>query len=152
MQSILFDLNEAIQGRQSGGKRKNTTTGASAAAAASASATSSLSSNQSGVYGGGGSPCGSQEELSGKEGCPGTGGGHGTNPALDPGDDKSNELVLNCPCFRNELGGEGERNISPSKQVGRGYDKYTGMNIHTHRQYECMQAHTHAIYTHSQIR
>ncbi|XP_064882257.1 signal-induced proliferation-associated 1-like protein 1 isoform X2 [Oncorhynchus nerka] len=118
VQSILFNLNEAIQGRQSGGKPKNTTTGASAAAAASASATSSLSSNQSGVYGGGGSPCGSQEELSGKEGCPGTGGGHGTNPALDPGDDKSNELVLNCPCFRNELGGEGERNICPSKQQG----------------------------------
>uniref|UniRef100_A0A8C7INC0 Signal-induced proliferation-associated 1 like 1 n=1 Tax=Oncorhynchus kisutch TaxID=8019 RepID=A0A8C7INC0_ONCKI len=90
VQSILFDLNEAIQGRQSGGKRKNTTTGASAAAAASASATSSLSSNQSGVSGG---------------------GTHTTNPALDPGDEKSNDLVLNCPCFRNELGGEGERNI-----------------------------------------
>ncbi|CDQ96403.1 unnamed protein product, partial [Oncorhynchus mykiss] len=118
VQSILFNLNETIQGRQSGGKPKNTTTGASAAAAASASATSSLSSNQSGVYGGGGSPCGSQEELSGKEGCTSTGGGHGTNPALDPGDDKSNELVLNCPCFRNELGGEGERNICPSKQQG----------------------------------
>ncbi|MEQ2212931.1 hypothetical protein XENOCAPTIV_007023 [Xenoophorus captivus] len=99
IQSLLFDLNEAIQNRQSGSKRKNTTTGASAAAAASASATSSLSSNQSGTYG---SPCGSQEELS-KEG---TGGGHGTNPALDPGDDKSNDLVLSCPCFRNEVGGE----------------------------------------------
>lgn len=110
VQSLLFDLNEAIQSRQSGTKRKNTTTGASAAAAASASATSSLSSNQSGIYG---SPCGSQEELS-KEGT----GGHGTNPALDPGDDKSNELVLSCPCFRNEIGGEGERNISPAKQVG----------------------------------
>ncbi|XP_045067105.1 signal-induced proliferation-associated 1-like protein 1 [Coregonus clupeaformis] len=118
VQSILFDLNEAIQGRQSGGKRKNTTTGASAAAAASASATSSLSSNQSGVYGGGGSPCGSQEELSGKEGGPGQGGGHTTNPALDPGDEKSNDLVLNCPCFRNELGGEGERNIGLSKRQG----------------------------------
>uniref|UniRef100_A0A4W5JII3 Signal-induced proliferation-associated 1-like protein C-terminal domain-containing protein n=1 Tax=Hucho hucho TaxID=62062 RepID=A0A4W5JII3_9TELE len=81
VQSILFDLNEAIQGRQSGGKRKNTTTGASAAAAAS-------------------------------------GGTHTTNPALDPGDEKSNDLVLNCPCFRNELGGEGERNIGLSKRVG----------------------------------
>uniref|UniRef100_A0A668SG32 Uncharacterized protein n=1 Tax=Oreochromis aureus TaxID=47969 RepID=A0A668SG32_OREAU len=113
VQSLLFDLNEAIQSRQSGAKRKNTTTGASAAAAASASASSSLSSNQSGVYG---SPCGSQEELS-KEG---TGGG--TNPALDPGDDKSNDLVLSCPCFRNEIGGEGERNISPVKQgsIGSG--------------------------------
>lgn len=110
IQSLLFDLNEVIHSRQSGSKRKNTTTGASAAAAASASATSSLSSNQSGVYG---SPCGSQEELS-KDGS----GGHSTNPALDPGDDKSNDLVLSCPCFRNEIGGEGERNISPAKQVG----------------------------------
>lgn len=110
VQSLIFDLNEAVHSRHSGGKRKNTTTGASAAAAASASATSSLSSNQSGAYG---SPCGSQEELS-KEG----GGGHGTNPALDPGDDKSNDLVLSCPCFRNEIGGEGERNITPVKQVG----------------------------------
>ncbi|XP_037305636.2 signal-induced proliferation-associated 1-like protein 1 isoform X2 [Pungitius pungitius] len=111
VQSLLFDLNEVIHSRQSGSKRKNTTTGASAAAAASASATSSLSSNQSGVYG---SPCGSQEELS-KEGV---GGGHGTGPALDPGDDKSNDLVLSCPCFRNEIGGEGERNISSAKQPG----------------------------------
>uniref|UniRef100_A0A665U6N4 Signal-induced proliferation-associated 1 like 1 n=1 Tax=Echeneis naucrates TaxID=173247 RepID=A0A665U6N4_ECHNA len=110
VQSLLFDLNEAIHSRHSGSKRKNTTTGASAAAAASASATSSLSSNQGGVYG---SPCGSQEELS-KEGA----GGHPTNPALDPGDDKSNDLVLSCPCFRNEIGGEGERNISPAKQHG----------------------------------
>uniref|UniRef100_A0A667Z0N7 Signal-induced proliferation-associated 1 like 1 n=1 Tax=Myripristis murdjan TaxID=586833 RepID=A0A667Z0N7_9TELE len=116
VQSLLFDLNEVVQSRQSGGKRKNTTTGASAAAAASASASSSLSSNQSGVYG---SPCGSQEELSTKEG---TGGGHTTNPALDPGDDKSNDLVLSCPCFRNEIGGEGERTICPSKQgsIGSG--------------------------------
>uniref|UniRef100_A0AAY4BVY4 Signal-induced proliferation-associated 1-like protein 1 n=1 Tax=Denticeps clupeoides TaxID=299321 RepID=A0AAY4BVY4_9TELE len=111
MQSILFDLNEAIHSRQSGaGKRKNTTTGASAAAAASASASnsSSLSSNQSGAYC---SPSGSQEELNTKDG-----------PGLDPGDDKSNDLVLSCPCFRNEIGGEGERNISPSKQgsIGSG--------------------------------
>uniref|UniRef100_A0A8C2WTY8 Signal-induced proliferation-associated 1 like 1 n=1 Tax=Cyclopterus lumpus TaxID=8103 RepID=A0A8C2WTY8_CYCLU len=113
VQSLLFDLNEVIHSRQSGSKRKNTTTGASAAAAASASATSSLASNQSGVYG---SPCGSQEELS-KEGL---GGGHGTNPALDPGDDKSNDLVLSCPCFRNEIGGEGERNISSPGSIGSG--------------------------------
>ncbi|XP_053469686.1 signal-induced proliferation-associated 1-like protein 1 isoform X1 [Ictalurus furcatus] len=108
VQSILFDLNEAVQNRQSSSKRKNTTTGASAAAAASASTSSSLSSTQSGAYG---SPCGSQEELNAKDG-----------PALDPGDDKSNDLVLSCPCFRNEIGGEGERNISPSKQgsIGSG--------------------------------
>ncbi|XP_016085502.1 signal-induced proliferation-associated 1-like protein 1 isoform X2 [Sinocyclocheilus grahami] len=108
VQSILFDLNEAVQSRQSAVKRKNTTTGASAAAAASASTTSSLSSTQSGAYG---SPCGSQEELNIKDG-----------PSLDSGDDKSNDLVLSCPCFRNEIGGEGERNISPSKQgsIGSG--------------------------------
>uniref|UniRef100_A0A672SC72 Signal-induced proliferation-associated 1-like protein 1 n=1 Tax=Sinocyclocheilus grahami TaxID=75366 RepID=A0A672SC72_SINGR len=108
IQSILFDLNEAVQSRQSAVKRKNTTTGASAAAAASASTTSSLSSTQSGAYG---SPCGSQEELNIKDG-----------PSLDSGDDKSNDLVLSCPCFRNEIGGEGERNISPSKQgsIGSG--------------------------------
>uniref|UniRef100_A0A8C1UXI6 Signal-induced proliferation-associated 1-like protein 1 n=1 Tax=Cyprinus carpio TaxID=7962 RepID=A0A8C1UXI6_CYPCA len=108
VQSILFDLNEAVQSRQSAVKRKNTTTGASAAAAASASNTSSLSSTQSGAYS---SPCGSQEELNIKDG-----------PSLDSGDDKSNDLVLSCPCFRNEIGGEGERNISPSKQgsIGSG--------------------------------
>ncbi|XP_077076505.1 signal-induced proliferation-associated 1-like protein 1 isoform X2 [Siphateles boraxobius] len=106
--SIQFDLNEAVQSRQSAVKRKNTTTGASAAAAASASNTSSLSSTQSGTYS---SPCGSQEELNIKDG-----------PSLDSGDDKSNDLVLSCPCFRNEIGGEGERNISPSKQgsIGSG--------------------------------
>ncbi|KAF7690573.1 hypothetical protein HF521_012377 [Silurus meridionalis] len=108
VQSILFDLNEAVQNRQSASKRKNTTTGASAAAAASASTSSSLSSTQSGAYG---SPCGSQEELNAKDG-----------PAMDSGDDKTNDLVLSCPCFRNEIGGEGERNISPSKQgsIGSG--------------------------------
>ncbi|XP_051581238.1 signal-induced proliferation-associated 1-like protein 1 [Myxocyprinus asiaticus] len=108
VQSILFDLNEAVQSRQSAVKRKNTTTGASAAAAASASNTSSLSSTQSGAYS---SPCGSQEELNIKDG-----------PSLDSGDDKSNDLVLSCPCFRNDIGGEGERNISPSKQgsIGSG--------------------------------
>ncbi|XP_036397637.1 signal-induced proliferation-associated 1-like protein 1 [Megalops cyprinoides] len=106
VQSILFDLNEAAQSRQTAVRRRNTTTGASAAAAASAS--SSLSSTRSATRG---SPSGSQEELSGKDG-----------PGLDAGDDKSNELVLSCPCFRNEIGGEGERRISLSKlgSIGSG--------------------------------
>ncbi|XP_066550989.1 signal-induced proliferation-associated 1-like protein 1 isoform X4 [Amia ocellicauda] len=107
VQSILFDLNEAAQNRQTAVKRRNTTTGASAAAAA-ASTSSSLSSTQSGAYS---SPSGSQEELNSKD-----------NPSLDPGDDKSNELVMSCPCFRNEIGGEGERKISLSKlgSIGSG--------------------------------
>ncbi|KAG9336502.1 hypothetical protein JZ751_002849 [Albula glossodonta] len=110
VQSILFDLNEVAHSRQTAVRRRNTTTGASAAsAAASASASSSLSSTHSGAYS---SPSGSQEELSGKDGLGG----------LDSGDDKSNELVLNCPCFRNEIGGEGERKISLSKlgSIGSG--------------------------------
>lgn len=113
VQSLFFDLNEVVQGRQSASaaKHKNTTTGASAAAAASSSLSSTLSSSssQSAALG---SPCGSQEELNAKDG----------SPALDPGDDKSNELVLACPCFRNELGGEGERTISPTKlgSIGSG--------------------------------
>lgn len=113
VQSLFFDLNEVVQGRQSASstKHKNTTTGASAAAAASSSLSSSLSSSSSQSVALG-SPCGSQEELNAKDGS-------GT---LDPGDDKSNELVLACPCFRNELGGEGERTISPTKQgsIGSG--------------------------------
>uniref|UniRef100_A0A3B3R7C9 Signal induced proliferation associated 1 like 1 n=1 Tax=Paramormyrops kingsleyae TaxID=1676925 RepID=A0A3B3R7C9_9TELE len=61
----------------------------------------------------GASAAGSQEELS---------------PTLDSGDGKSNELVLNCPCFRNEIGGEGERTISLSKlgSIGRGGIVVTG--------------------------
>ncbi|XP_041132410.1 signal-induced proliferation-associated 1-like protein 1 isoform X1 [Polyodon spathula] len=101
IQSILFDLNEATLSRQNVIRRRNTTTGASAAAAASSSSFS-LSSPQTGAYG---SPSGSQDDLTSKE-----------NLGLDPGDDKSNELVLSCPCFRNEIGGEGERKISMSKQ------------------------------------
>lgn len=35
----------------------------------------------------------------------------------DAGDGKSNELVLSCPFFRNELGGEDERIVSLTKQT-----------------------------------
>ncbi|KAJ7989108.1 hypothetical protein DPEC_G00316110 [Dallia pectoralis] len=94
VQSMLFDLNEVIQSRQTAaGKRKNITTGASAAAAASS--TSTVSSTQSLVYS---SPVGSQEELSARD-----------SPAMDPGDEQSNELLLSCPCFRNEIGADGRR-------------------------------------------
>ncbi|XP_072314501.1 signal-induced proliferation-associated 1-like protein 1 [Eucyclogobius newberryi] len=88
VQSILFDLNEISQLRQTAGKRKNTTTGASAAAVASA--TSTISSTHSLPYS---SPSGSQEELSSRD-----------SPGLDTGDEQSNEMLLSCPCFRNEIG------------------------------------------------
>lgn len=88
VQSMLFDLNEVSQLRQTAGKRKNTTTGASAAAVASA--TSTLSSTHSLPYS---SPSGSQEELSSRD-----------SPGLDAGEEQSNEMLLSCPCFRNEIG------------------------------------------------
>uniref|UniRef100_A0A671WL70 Signal induced proliferation associated 1 like 1 n=1 Tax=Sparus aurata TaxID=8175 RepID=A0A671WL70_SPAAU len=91
VQSMLFDLNEVTQLRQMAGKRKNTTTGASAAAVASA--TSTLSSTHSLPYS---SPSGSQEELSNRG-----------SPGLEAGDEQSNEMLLSCPCFRNEIGADG---------------------------------------------
>nr|XP_054369916.1 signal-induced proliferation-associated 1-like protein 1 [Mirounga angustirostris] len=98
VQSILFDLNEAIMNRHNVIKRRNTTTGASAAAVASlVSGPLSHSASFS-------SPMGSTEDLNSKGSL-----------GMDQGDDKSNELVLSCPYFRNEIGGEGERKISLSK-------------------------------------
>lgn len=88
IQSLLFDLNEVAHLRQVAVKRKNTTTGASAAAVASA--TSTLSSTHSLPYS---SPSDSQEELSSR-----------SSPVLDAGDEQSNEMLLSCPCFRNEIG------------------------------------------------
>ncbi|XP_014033092.2 signal-induced proliferation-associated 1-like protein 1 isoform X1 [Salmo salar] len=91
VQSMMFDLKKVIQSRQTAAvKRKNTTTGASAAAAAST--TSTVSSTQSLAYS---SPTGSQEELS---------TGARDSPSMDCGDEQSNELLLNCPCFCNEIG------------------------------------------------
>ncbi|NXS11502.1 SI1L3 protein, partial [Neodrepanis coruscans] len=86
-QSILFDLNAAaLQHRAAGTQRRNTTTGASAASAGSDPAFSST------------------EDLNSKE-----------NLEHDLGDNTSNELLLSCPHFRNEIGGAGERNLSFSK-------------------------------------
>ncbi|XP_030212377.1 signal-induced proliferation-associated 1-like protein 1 isoform X1 [Gadus morhua] len=91
VQSMLFDLNDVIQLRQTASKRKNTTTGASAAAAASA--TSTLSSTHSLPYS---SPGGSQEELNARD-----------SPGPDSEEEQSNEMLLSCPCFRNEIGADG---------------------------------------------
>ncbi|RXN00886.1 Signal-induced proliferation-associated 1-like protein 2 [Acipenser ruthenus] len=95
VQSILFNISEAMANRANLGKRKNTTTGASAA------------SQYQGAGGAPGlceSPLGSREDLNSKE-----------NLNADEGDGKSNVLVLSCPYFRNEIGGEGERRISLSR-------------------------------------
>ncbi|XP_055473521.1 signal-induced proliferation-associated 1-like protein 2 isoform X2 [Psammomys obesus] len=95
VQSILFNINEAMATRASVGKRKNITTGASAASQAPVPA---------GPATGCESPLGSKEDLNSKE-----------NPDADEGDGKSNELVLSCPYFRNETGGEGDRRIALSR-------------------------------------
>ncbi|XP_073408819.1 signal-induced proliferation-associated 1-like protein 1 isoform X6 [Dendrobates tinctorius] len=95
VQSVLFDLNEVVINRHNVIKRRNTTTGASAAAAASLS-TGPLSHSSSFN-----SPTGSTEDLNSKD--------------VDHGDDKSNDLVMSCPYFRNEMGGEGEKKVSLSK-------------------------------------
>ncbi|XP_027626660.1 signal-induced proliferation-associated 1-like protein 2 [Tupaia chinensis] len=87
VQSILFNINEAMATRANVGKRKNITTGASAASQTQAPA------GQPGTCE---SPLGSKEDLNSKE-----------NLDADEGDGKSNELVLSCPYFRNATGGGG---------------------------------------------
>lgn len=106
VQSLLFDLNEVAHLRQVAVKRKNTTTGASAAAVASA--TSTLSSTHSLPYS---SPSGSQEELSSR-----------SSPVLDAGDEQNNEMLLSCPCFRNEIGTD----INGRGRLGGGYRAFVG--------------------------
>lgn len=95
VQSILFNVNEAMANRANVGQRKNITTGASAA-------------SQHPIPGGYSanceSPTGSKEELNSKE-----------SMDSDDGDGKSNNLALACPYFRNEIGGEGERRIALSR-------------------------------------
>ncbi|NXC09373.1 SI1L3 protein, partial [Orthonyx spaldingii] len=94
-QSILFELSAAALLRSAGGaaQRRNTTTGASAASAGCDPAFSST------------------EDLNSKE-----------NLEHDSGDNTSNELLLSCPHFRNEIGGgAGERDVSFSKAGPPGF-------------------------------
>ncbi|XP_052055636.1 LOW QUALITY PROTEIN: signal-induced proliferation-associated 1-like protein 3 [Apodemus sylvaticus] len=102
VQSMLFDLNEAAANRVSVAQRRNTTTGASAASAASAMVT--LAASRAHSLGTLDPAFTSTEDLNCKE-----------NLEQDLGDDNSNDLLLSCPHFRNELGGECERNVSFSR-------------------------------------
>ncbi|XP_013861357.1 signal-induced proliferation-associated 1-like protein 2 isoform X3 [Austrofundulus limnaeus] len=115
VQSVLFNISEAVASRANLSQRKNTTTGASAASAGIGAG---------GVLGGGTglgpgaeantplfeSPLGSREDLNPKE-----------NLDADEGDGKSNNMVLSCSYFRNEIGGEGERKISLSRANSANY-------------------------------
>uniref|UniRef100_A0A4W5K436 Uncharacterized protein n=1 Tax=Hucho hucho TaxID=62062 RepID=A0A4W5K436_9TELE len=93
VQSVLFNISEAVASRATLSQRKNTTTGASAASHSGSTSTSMFE-----------SPLGSREDLNPKD-----------NLDQDEGDGKNNGLVLGCPHFRNEIGGEGERRISLSR-------------------------------------
>ncbi|XP_062844788.1 signal-induced proliferation-associated 1-like protein 2 [Trichomycterus rosablanca] len=91
VQSILFDLSEAATSRDSVGRKKNITSGASAASqlrplsqAPPSSPSLSVGSGTVGMT--------STEES---EQC-----------LLDEGDGNDNDLLLSCPHFRNETGGE----------------------------------------------
>ncbi|MEE6475300.1 hypothetical protein FKM82_010693 [Ascaphus truei] len=95
VQSILFNINEAMVTCTNVAKRKNLTTGASAASQ------STVSGGQTGSCD---SPLGSKEDLNTKDNC-----------ETDDGDGKSNNLVLSCRYFRNEIGGEEDRRIALSR-------------------------------------
>ncbi|XP_058255116.1 signal-induced proliferation-associated 1-like protein 1 isoform X2 [Hemibagrus wyckioides] len=113
VQSMLFNMNEVIQNRQSSAaKCKNTTSGASAASAFSGSATSTLSSTHSLPYS---SPGGSQEELNTRD-----------SPTLDTADDDGNELVLKCPCFCTETGGDIKHKVAVPAELGGGNSRVYG--------------------------
>ncbi|XP_071316731.1 signal-induced proliferation-associated protein 1 isoform X4 [Trachinotus anak] len=94
VQSILFDLTEAATNRDSIGRKKNITSGASAASQLRPLSQVTPSSPAQG----GGSNGGNAEDPE--------------QSLLDEGDGNDNELLLSCPHFRNETGGE--------EQVGLG--------------------------------
>ncbi|XP_016346171.1 signal-induced proliferation-associated 1-like protein 2 [Sinocyclocheilus anshuiensis] len=91
VQSILFDLLEAATNRDSIGRKKNITSGASAASQLRPLSQSTPSS----CFQGGGGCSGS-----------GTGSEDLEQSLLDEGDGNDNDLLLSCPHFRNEMGGE----------------------------------------------
>uniref|UniRef100_A0A673K8P9 Uncharacterized protein n=1 Tax=Sinocyclocheilus rhinocerous TaxID=307959 RepID=A0A673K8P9_9TELE len=104
VQSVLFNISEAVANRVTLSQRKNTTTGASAASQYQVPGSGQVAGNTTGPASMFESPLGSREDLNPKE-----------NLDADEGDGKSNGLVLSCPHFRNEIGGEGERRISLSR-------------------------------------
>lgn len=104
VQSILFDLTEAATNRDSIGRKKNITSGASAASQLgplSESRPSLLSQSGGGAVGIGGSSDDVEKSL------------------LDEGDGNDSDLLLSCPHFRNEMGGEESPGIGLTGDRGR---------------------------------
>ncbi|CAJ1064086.1 signal-induced proliferation-associated protein 1 isoform X1 [Xyrichtys novacula] len=99
VQSILFDLTEAATNRDSIGRKKNITSGASAASQLRPLSQATPSSPAQGGGGNVGSADDPEQSL-----------------LLDEGDGNDNELLLSCPHFRNETGGE--------EQVGLGRSQW----------------------------
>ncbi|TRY90507.1 hypothetical protein DNTS_002643 [Danionella cerebrum] len=96
VQSILFDLSEAAMNRDTIGRKKNITSGASAA---------------------------SQLRSTASSGSPYSGSGVGSEDVeqslLDEGDGNDNDLLLSCPHFRNEMGGEESGGLGMPPRFGR---------------------------------
>ncbi|KRT83628.1 hypothetical protein AMK59_3825, partial [Oryctes borbonicus] len=57
----------------------------------------------------------------------------GENGEEDVGDGQSNDLVLSCPFFRNEIGGEEERMVSLTRVQGGGIPQQNGVRKPLHR-------------------
>ncbi|TRY82087.1 hypothetical protein DNTS_024092 [Danionella cerebrum] len=100
VQSVLFNISEAVTNRANLARRKNITTGASAA-------------SQHQISGGIDSPDPLPICESSLESCDELGQRSGSD--TDEGDGKSSGLVLSCPYFRNEIGGESERKLNATK-------------------------------------
>ncbi|XP_069366321.1 signal-induced proliferation-associated protein 1 isoform X2 [Paralichthys olivaceus] len=98
VQSILFDLTEAATNRDSIGRKKNITSGASAASQLRPLSQAAPSSPAQGGGGNGGNAEDPEQSL-----------------LLDEGDGNDNELLLSCPHFRNETGGEEQVGLGQSQ-------------------------------------
>ncbi|KAL3971181.1 uncharacterized protein ACER0C_026700 [Sarotherodon galilaeus] len=98
VQSILFDLTEVATNRDSIGRKKNITSGASAA---SQPRPLSLSTPSSPAQGGSGNTGNAEDNEQ--------------SMMLDEGDGNDNELLLSCPHFRNETGGEEQAGLGRSQ-------------------------------------
>uniref|UniRef100_H3C7L4 Signal induced proliferation associated 1 like 3 n=1 Tax=Tetraodon nigroviridis TaxID=99883 RepID=H3C7L4_TETNG len=116
-QSILFDLHEAAAQRGYAAQRRNTATGASAASVSLSVSRSSAASLNEPVYS-------SIEDLTLNPDTSSSNPPASTDPPDRPnGSLTQSPLLLCCPHFLNETGGDGERNISfLSSSAERGAD------------------------------
>lgn len=121
-QSMSVNLGYAARLRGLLSQRRNTTTGASAASMASASSTASSNNSISGTSSTGSLGKNKSSKTSGSSQVPANltpseadGAPEVTVEETDAGDGKSNALLLDCPFFRNELGGEPEWCVGVSR-------------------------------------